>query len=236
LQKKYVDRIVRVDKNVSFARNIGVKQSKGNIILFTDADILVPKNTIKKVLDMFNRNKDISAISGTFDDVCPHKNFFSEYQNINMVYFYEKLPKFGSLFFTSIAAIKKDVFEKIGGFNVKMESHEDLELGKRLSIKGFKIFFDKTLKVKHSKLYTFSIFSKTRIKRGVSGTILFLSKRYEKIFDVVPDNFKTGSALLFATILGTVFLYRFTLLLAYFLFCSILVFLLINFDYLAFLQ
>lgn len=41
----------------------------------------------------------------------------------------------------SIWAIRKDLFEKIGGFNEKLEAFEDIELGDRLISMGYKIYF-----------------------------------------------------------------------------------------------
>lgn len=53
--------LIELDKNygASKARNIGIKKTKGDILIFIDSDIWFNKNSIKLLLDSFDKNTDI---------------------------------------------------------------------------------------------------------------------------------------------------------------------------------
>lgn len=46
------------------ARNIGIKEAKGDILIFSDDDIEVEKDTLKNIKNIFFKEKDISLIGG----------------------------------------------------------------------------------------------------------------------------------------------------------------------------
>ena len=171
IAERYSNKVLNENTSISFARNLGAKHAKGNVILFIDADVIISKNTLQNILEVFEKHKNVSAITSTFKEGIPHNNFFSQYQNINSIYFHEKLHKFCFLAFSSILAIRKNVFQKVGRFNIKMDSHEDLELGKRLVDNGFKIYFDKKIKVKHLKFYSFKKFTQITEKMKWIGLL-----------------------------------------------------------------
>ena len=63
-------------------------------------------------------------------------------------------------FWAGCGAIRRSVFKDVGGFDekkYKKPSIEDIDLGYRLSQKGYKIFLDKDIQVKHLKSWNFMI-------------------------------------------------------------------------------
>src|SRR5687767_9347944 len=64
------------------ARNIAAEKARGDILLFIDADVVVKGDTIAKVAASFERDPEISALFGSYDDAPGEKNFLSQYKNL----------------------------------------------------------------------------------------------------------------------------------------------------------
>ncbi len=69
------------------ARNIGVGEARGEIILFVDADVVIQPDTIKNVRCIFADNPEISAFFGSYDDAPGEPDFFSQYRNLPKIHF-----------------------------------------------------------------------------------------------------------------------------------------------------
>lgn len=52
------------NQGLSFARNTGIQHSTGEIIVFTDDDVIVDTNWVKNISDAFQGNTDIACIGG----------------------------------------------------------------------------------------------------------------------------------------------------------------------------
>ncbi len=65
------------------ARNYAAKKAKGDILFFVDADVLVQKDTIARMVTDFNENPDIVAVFGSYDDKPAEGNFLSQYKNLS---------------------------------------------------------------------------------------------------------------------------------------------------------
>ena len=64
--KKYPVKLVIENKNgINLARNMGIKNSNGEIIAFTDSDCIVPNNWVTKIVENF---KD--EIMGRIEAAC----------------------------------------------------------------------------------------------------------------------------------------------------------------------
>lgn len=67
--------IFEKNQGLSFARNSGITQSEGEIIAFTDDDVIVDKSWIKNIYDAFQRNPNIACIGGkilpVWESPCP---------------------------------------------------------------------------------------------------------------------------------------------------------------------
>jgi glycosyltransferase involved in cell wall biosynthesis len=137
----------------SQGRNLGAKRAKGSILLFIDSDGKIQQDTIEKILKSFEKEKDAVAVIGLFSRNCKYKNFMSIYKNLYMHYTLVNLPKYAPITTGFMTAIKKEIFEKIQGYNENLRSVEDVELGERLISEDYKIYLNKKLQVEHLKKY-----------------------------------------------------------------------------------
>jgi glycosyltransferase involved in cell wall biosynthesis len=151
----------------SRARNCGARFATGDIILFIDADVFVKPDTLTKLVRLFEDNHE-DAVVGIFDEPCDGRGFFSEYKNLWMKYTYETISERAALFFTSIAAIRRDVFFRTPGFDERYRrpSTEDTAFGNMLYNKGVKPLISPEISVFHDREYSFLSILKTDFIRA----------------------------------------------------------------------
>jgi glycosyltransferase involved in cell wall biosynthesis len=108
-------------------RNEGVKFAKGEIFLFMDADnIYLPDGFLEKVISEFkSRNLGVASFP-----IYPKGNFIDKI----CYFFYNKFVDIfqnWTAFATNCVLIKREVFEKVGGFDEEIFIGEDHDLAKR---------------------------------------------------------------------------------------------------------
>lgn len=169
IARRYPVRIVQVNpKHFGHAktRNYGVLLSKGEYIVFLNADA-VPINAywLKNLINNFNNDEDIA---GVYSRIYPRQNCnpLRSWEILKDTYYFDKKVKFiGSSdkynklniedkrrlisFHTISCAIKKDILIK-HPFNENINFGEDLEWSKRMLEGGFKIVYESNSKVLHS--------------------------------------------------------------------------------------
>lgn len=164
------------------ARNLGAQHAKGDILLFIDSDVVVRKDTIKQVIGNFLRYPEIAATFGSYDDEPEEKEFISQYRNLFHHFHHQQSGKEATTFWAGCGAIRKNVFEEMGGFNDKQyrkPAIEDIELGYRLRQKGYRILLDKDLLVKHLKGWAFLSMVRTDIlQRAIPWSQLILKTKF----------------------------------------------------------
>jgi cellulose synthase/poly-beta-1,6-N-acetylglucosamine synthase-like glycosyltransferase len=227
--KKFPIKIFNVNfDSASKVRNFGAKKAKAKILVFVDQDVVIKNDTLKKFYEILKRNPDVSAAIATPDKNRKYKTFLGEYENLYLNYSFTRHGKETSNLHSSTFAIRKSVFQKVGGFNEKIKGveQEDRELGERLVRNRFRVWFLKNVKVVHLKEYNLKSFIRTRINRG-RGYIKNVFK-YKIFNDHIPLGLKLGIPLLYLAL----FLAPFN----YFLSISLIAFFaLINFDFFKFL-
>ncbi len=131
IAKKYADKVVNVKKRgISLGRNTGAKAATGGIVLFLDADTILEPNFLEKTIAYFRR-PNVVGVSGylyTKGDLLA-KIIFSGTSEIAWTSTMIGYP----LFYGMCMAWRKDVFDKIGGLNEKLETAEDIDLTRRMS-------------------------------------------------------------------------------------------------------
>jgi len=109
-------------------RNFGVKKSKGEIMVFTDGGCKADKNWLKELIKKMKEGYDVVAGRtinvGPFKDIkrvrVNYKGFDITYPSCNLAY-------------------KKNLFEKIGGFDPRFITAEEVDLNLRAVDGGAKI-------------------------------------------------------------------------------------------------
>jgi glycosyltransferase involved in cell wall biosynthesis len=176
--KQYPCTLVQLQQNSgpSIARNVGVEHAKGEFVLFIDDDVLVQPNTISNIISIFRENQDIAAMVGNLTKKSGFKNYFSQFKNLHHRYHLCLFPNYIQECFTSITAVKREIFLQANGFNEKINtpSVEDVEFGQRLSDQGFKILHVKNLNVMHFKHYSLETYFKNTLNRSYCHFKLFL--------------------------------------------------------------
>ncbi len=120
---------------VSIGRNNGAKMSEEKYLLFLDADVeLRDRSIIRRVIEKAER-KNLHCAGAYI--ICPEGNIMDRF-----TYFLSNCVQFFSQFSSPFATgmfffIKKDIFEKLGGFNSHVQYAEDYFLSKNISPSKF---------------------------------------------------------------------------------------------------
>ena len=139
------------------ARNLGAQEARGDILLFVDADVVVRPDTLDLIAADFVSHPEVAAVFGSYDDEPAEKNFISQYKNLAHHFVHQQSSSDAVTFWAGCGAVRRDVFLRVDGFNAERYPRpaiEDIELGYRMRMKGYRILLDKQLQGKHLKRWT----------------------------------------------------------------------------------
>ena len=174
------------------ARNIGAAEAAGDVLLFIDADVVVPPSLVGHVAAHLQAGAALAAVIGSYDDAPADPGFVSQYRNLLHHYVHQTGHEEASTFWCGCGAIRRPVFIEAGGFNGGFSdpSVEDIEFGYRLRNAGHRVRLLKDLQVTHLKRWTPLLMLRTDIfARAVPWTRLIIRSR------VLPNdlNVRTSS-------------------------------------------
>ena len=171
---------LRTRKGPACARNYGAREARGDILLFIDADVIVPLDTIQQIQTAFAQQPSLDAVFGSYDDAPEASNFYSQYANLLLYYVHQNTREQATSFWAPCGAVRREVFRSLNGFDECYwePSIEDRELGYRLKRSGANIRLLKTLQVKHLKSWTATALLQTEIsRRALPWTDLVVEQR-----------------------------------------------------------
>ena len=165
----------------AYARNRGAEAASGNILFFVDADVVLPPSAVRQVANVFEAQPDLAAVFGSYDVHPRAHGVISQYRNLLHHFVHQNGASEASTFWAGCGAIRRSVFEKIGGFDEQKFSRpsiEDIELGYRLREAGWRILLDKTLQATHLKRWNLNSLIRTDITcRAIPWSWLILETR-----------------------------------------------------------
>ncbi len=160
MQKNYPVKLIELKQHsgISKARNNGIKIAQGELIAFTDDDIIATKSWLTELIKGFTDNKTVS-VGGP--NLVP-KNASEKEKTVDEILGF--ISGIGSSYIKKsdkIIEVKhnpscnsiytKEILEKINGFNENLSSNEDAELDYKIRKAGFKIKFNPKAIVFHHR-------------------------------------------------------------------------------------
>lgn len=199
-------KIIRLTRNrgPAAARNAAAKRAKGKVLVFLDADVQVYPDTLKKIAEKFKEDGDLTAITGVWDKHQKTTAFFPQFKALrDWSYWTNERDRDGYyyLFSTRIAAIKRDVFLRLGGFNEVFRQMEDVELTYRIA-KRYAIIFAPDVRV-HHEFESFWPVARKYFWRSFYWTRLYKERRkFDPVATTVWESLAAATAVGAIGILG----------------------------------
>lgn len=168
-------------------RNLGIKVARGDIIAFTDDDVVAAMDWLEKLVDGYRRYASIAGVGGiTLPDEARLKNsFWARYENrlyLSLLkqksgeYLSEKRDEHPC--YAGNISYRRRVLEEMGGFDESFSPAvygEDGDLKERVLQLGYRLLFVPVIN-RHLADYNFPAFWRKEQRRGVG--ILFFYRRH----------------------------------------------------------
>ncbi|MBQ3789235.1 MAG: glycosyltransferase [Bacteroidales bacterium] len=147
---------VEKQQGLSYARNRGIVESQGDVLVYVDDDAVVNREYLQTYADFFNRNKEAVAAGGPITpryDGCEEPSWMSHYTRqlvtgeLNLGTREREFPK-GAFPGGGNAAYRKSVFDEVGLFNVELGRKgnsligaEEKDLFDKMTSRGMKFYY-----------------------------------------------------------------------------------------------
>lgn len=170
------------------ARNLGIEQAKGPIILFTGDDCIPDKHLLQEHLRLHKKGEAIAAL-GHIDwhpdlEITP----FMRYINIDTQFSYPKIKETPHnvpfiYFYTSNISIPKKYLELAGTFDTDFTEAvwEDVELGYRIWKSGVRIVYNPRALTYHHHRVRLQDYINRQIRAGKAAAILY--RKHPELID-----------------------------------------------------
>jgi len=180
--EKYADKIIGKDCIMPTGRNMGARYAKGNVLAFVDADVVLERDWLERLLPKLSEK--VVAVAG---DLYPEEMFGAK--NL-FLYLFIALSKLLTHLLNldnignggTAYIITREAFNNINGYTNKFTTAEDIDLSTRLRRAKYLIGFERKAKA-HFSLRSFK-------KYGYMHRIIYWLKggiQYLALHKVVPD-------------------------------------------------
>ncbi len=206
----------QANKGPAAARNLGIREARSSIILFTDSDIVPERELVAQHLEWHRNNPQTgAAVLGyvTWPPEIKVTPFMRWYGEEGALFAYRQLRGQREIdfhfFYTCNLSLKTDFLRACGGFDedFKSASWEDTELAYRLHKAGLRLLYNPRAVAFHHQFFTFDEACRKALGNSAAREIFlkkeagqyFLAQRKERINGV-----KARLAKFAATAVGTV--------------------------------
>jgi len=149
------------------ARNLGIRQARGDIILLTDADCEPESTWVAEMTRPF-ADPQVAGVKGSYRT--HQQERVARLAQCEFEERYDRLERLATIDFidTYAAAFRVAVLQEMGGFDpaFPQADNEDVELSYRLARAGCRLMFNRQAVVYHRHPNTWRAYLRRKIKRG----------------------------------------------------------------------
>ncbi|MCX6639833.1 MAG: exopolysaccharide biosynthesis polyprenyl glycosylphosphotransferase [bacterium] len=124
------------------ARNLGVRISRGDIVLFTDSDCIPKDDWIAKMVKPFEDPK-VAGVMGRY--LTRQREYAARFVQLEFEERFSIIKEHDSIDLVPsfAAAFRRSVFDEVGGFDAHypLANNEDVELSYKIAARGYKMVF-----------------------------------------------------------------------------------------------
>jgi glycosyltransferase involved in cell wall biosynthesis len=173
--------IVQPKSGVSTARNRGLREARGRIVLLLDDDVIPSSTLVLEHTDFHRQSPELESVLLGYVTWLPELRitpFMRWYGEYGALFGYALLEDGCQVdrryLYTCNISFKTEFIRANRGFNENLTVHEDHELGFRLAKQGMRMFFRRNALGYHNQSFTFQQ-ACDRVERYSTGFSAFLS-------------------------------------------------------------
>jgi glycosyltransferase involved in cell wall biosynthesis len=173
--------ISQAKSGVSTARNRGLREARGRVVLLLDDDVIPSSKLVLEHTDFHRQSLGFESVLLGYVTWLPELRitpFMRWYGEYGALFGYALLEDDSEVdrryLYTCNISFKTDFLRANGGFNENLTVHEDHELGFRLAKRGMRMFFRRNALGYHNQSFTFQQ-ACDRVQRYSKGFGAFLS-------------------------------------------------------------
>ena len=170
-------RIIRANHGgPSYARNLGVKESTGEIVFFGECDCVYDSDYVEKAVQALSRNQKAGAVCLTGAPLKLKSTLATDCIELENV-LQHKLLESGKIKPFYAWVYWRDVFNKVGGYDEKLFQAEDRDLFGRVVKAGYEIAWIPGIHWRHKRVETLAELAGKWFRRGRTRVLFSLKNR-----------------------------------------------------------
>jgi glycosyltransferase involved in cell wall biosynthesis len=172
------------NKGPAAARNLGIRNTSSELLLFTDSDIIPSLTLVEEHVKWHVENPSGNVSVLGYVTWSPELNptpFMRWYGENGALFAFRRLRHHSQIttdcFYTCNLSLKASFLRRVGGFDEEFESAawEDIELGYRLQKAGMRLFYDREAVGYHHQAFSFAE-ACLKARRNKSARQVFMQK------------------------------------------------------------
>ena len=182
---EFIHLLINEKKIVPYAMNLGIKKSTGDYIIRLDAHGVFPSNYFSELV-LWSKKLNADNIGALWTTDVKNKNpktnaikkVLSNKFGVGDSLFRIGINKVTEVDTVPFGCYKKEVFEKVGLYDERLERDQDIELNKRLKKNGGRIFLLPDISSTYYARETFSGIAKNNYRTGLWNILtVYFTKR-----------------------------------------------------------